>query len=139
MEREGTFIHDFDPDFISDYFGRLERQGPGNREATLKALSCIDNLSTSSEIADLACGTGGQTITIAQSKDRTITGLDISSKFIDKFNENIKRNGLENRVNGIVGSMAKLPFEHKHFDVIWSEGAIASIGFENCLMYWREF
>ncbi len=139
MEREGTFIHDFDPNLISDYFGRLNRQGPGSSESTVKALSFIDNLSDKSEIADLACGTGGQTITIAQNTEGTITGLDISSRFINKFNENIKRNGLENRVKGIVGSMDKLPFNDKKFDVIWSEGAIASIGFQNGLNYWKSF
>ena len=139
MEREGTFIHDFDPNLISDYFGRLDRQGPGSSESTIKALSFIDNLSNTSEIADLACGTGGQTITIAQNTEGTIIGLDISSQFIEKFNENVKNNGLENRVKGIVGSMEKLPFDDKKFDVIWSEGAIANIGFMKGLQYWKRF
>ncbi len=139
MESEVAFIHDFDSSLICDYFGRLERQGPGSRESTILALSFIDNLSDESEIADFACGTGGQTITIAQNTRGTITGLDIFPKFIEKFNENMNNLGLRNRVKGIVGSMDNLPFRSKQFDVIWSEGAIANIGFQNGLDYWKGF
>ncbi len=139
MGRKGTFIHDFDPNMISDYFARLDRQGPGSRESTVKALGFIDNLSNTSEIADIACGTGGQTIVIAQNTEGIITGLDISPKFINKFNENMKNHGLEDRVKGIVGSMDNVPFSEKKFDLIWSEGAIAHIGFEKGLSYWKRF
>jgi len=117
----------------------LERQGPGSPESTIRALSFIDNLSCASEIADLACGTGGQTMTLAQNTKGTITGLDIFPDFINKFNKNAEKLGVQNRVKGIVGSMDNLPFQNETFDVIWSEGAIANIGFERGLNYWRAF
>jgi hypothetical protein len=37
---------------------------------------------------------------------------------------------LQDRVKGIVGSMENLSFQKEEFDLIWSEGAIAGIGFE---------
>ncbi len=117
----------------------MERQGPGSPESTIRALSFIDNLSCASEIADLACGTGGQTMTLAQNTKGTITGLDIFPDFINKFNKNAEKLGVQNRVKGIVGSMDNLPFQNETFDVIWSEGAIANIGFERGLNYWRAF
>ena len=117
----------------------MERQGPGSPESTIRALSFIDNLSCASEIADLACGTGGQTMTLAQNTKGTITGLDIFPDFIRKFNTNAEKLGLQNRVKGIVGSMDNLPFQNEEFDVIWSEGAIANIGFEKGLKYWKGF
>ena len=40
----------------------LERQGPGNAEMTLKALSFLDNPNKILRVADLGCGTGGQTL-----------------------------------------------------------------------------
>jgi len=40
----------------------LERQGPGSSEVTLKALSFIDDISKIKRVADLGCGSGGQTI-----------------------------------------------------------------------------
>ncbi|HOJ16626.1 MAG TPA: class I SAM-dependent methyltransferase, partial [Caldisericia bacterium] len=112
MKNERILIHDFDLNLICDYFGRLERQGPGSIESTIRALSFIDNFSNELKIADLACGTGGQTITLAQNTKGTITGLDISPDFIEKFNTNAKKLCLQNRVKGIVGSMDNLPFQN---------------------------
>jgi SAM-dependent methyltransferase len=35
--------------------------------------------------------------------------------------------------------MDNLPFQNDEFDIIWSEGAIAQIGFEKGLKYWKDF
>jgi ubiquinone/menaquinone biosynthesis C-methylase UbiE len=35
--------------------------------------------------------------------------------------------------------MDDLPFKDEEFDLIWSEGAIANIGFEKGLRYWKKF
>lgn len=58
-------IHEFDFKLICEYFSSLERQGPGSPEATIKALSFIDNLTNESKIADIGCGSGGQTMVLA--------------------------------------------------------------------------
>jgi ubiquinone/menaquinone biosynthesis C-methylase UbiE len=139
MEKEDSLIRDFDSSLICDYFGRLERQGPGSPESTIKALSFIDNIHNEVKIADLACGTGGQTITLAKNINGIITGLDISPDFINKFNTNVEKIGFQDRVKGIVGSMDNLPFKNEKFDIIWSEGAIAIIGFSKGLNYWKDF
>ena len=59
-------IQEFDVNLICDFFLNTNRQGPGSPEATLKALSFINNLTVQSLIADLGCGTGGQTMVLAQ-------------------------------------------------------------------------
>ena len=43
MSNENKSIHEFDYQLICDYFSRIERQGPGSPEVTVKALSFIDN------------------------------------------------------------------------------------------------
>lgn len=138
-ENNGAAIHNFTPELICDYFGRLERQGPGSPESTVRALHFIDGLPDRPEIADLACGTGGQTITLAQNTKAEITGLDIFPAFIQKFNANIGKHGFQDRVRGIAGSMDALPFQNKKFDVIWCEGAVGNIGFQQALNYWKGF
>jgi hypothetical protein len=35
--------------------------------------------------------------------------------------------------------MDSLPFSEKEYDVIWSEGAIYNMGFENGVSYWKHF
>jgi ubiquinone/menaquinone biosynthesis C-methylase UbiE len=139
MNDETKSIHDFDFDLICEYFSGLERQGPGSREATLKALSFIDSLSGTSLIADLGCGTGGQTVTLAQNATGYITGIDLFPKFVDLFNSNAARFNLQNKMKGIVGSMDNLPFKDEELDLIWSEGSIYNIGFERGLNEWRRF
>ena len=123
---------------IESHLG-LERQGPGSSEMTIKALSFLDNLDKISRVADLACGTGGQTMVLAQNISGNIIGLDICSDLINVFNDNAKKLNLQNRVNGIVGSMEDLFFQKEELDLIWSEGAIDSVGFEKCLTHWIGF
>ena len=85
---EDTCIHAFDFSLICEYFASIQRQGPGSPEATLKALSFIDNLTAQSHIADLGCGTGGQTMTLAQHAPGYVTGIDLFPEFIGLFNHN---------------------------------------------------
>jgi len=139
MENEQSSVHEFDVDLICEYFSGLERQGPGSPEVTMRALSFTGNLSDESKIADLGCGTGGQTMILAHNTKGTITALDRFPGFVDKLNTNAGILGLQDRVKGIVGPMDNLPFKNDEFDLIWSEGAIASIGFEKALNYWKGF
>jgi SAM-dependent methyltransferase len=132
-------VHDFDFNLICEFFLTLDRQGPGSPEMTLKALGFIERLDKNSRIVDLGCGTGGQTMTLAAATTGHITGVDLFPAFIERFNEQAQTNGFGNRVQGVVGSMDKLPFEPGSVDLIWSEGAIYNIGFERGLRYWRQF
>lgn len=138
MSNENKSIYEFDFNLICEYYSNLERQGPGSPETTLKALGFIDNLTPQSHIADLGCGTGGQTMTLAQNTPGEITGLDLFPDFIKIFNRNAEKDKLSNRVRGIVGSMDNLPFENESLDLIWSEGAIYNIGYEHGLNEWKK-
>ncbi|HPV57451.1 MAG TPA: SAM-dependent methyltransferase, partial [Tenuifilaceae bacterium] len=86
MSNENKSIHEFDFNLICEYFSSIERQGPGSPEVTIKALSFIDNLTENSRIADIGCGTGGQTMTLAQNSQGNIIGVDLFQNFVDIFN-----------------------------------------------------
>ena len=139
MNNKNKSIHEFDLELICDYFSSLERQGPGSPEVTIKALSFIDNLNDKCLIADIGCGSGGQTMVLAQRAPGKITGIDRFPIFIDLFNRNVDKLNLQDRVKGIVGSMDNLAFRNEELDLIWSEGAIYNIGFERGLNEWRKF
>jgi len=139
MRDKNKSIHEFDLELICEYFSNLERQGPGSPEVTIKALSCIDDLNDKSLIADIGCGSGGQTMVLAQHAPGNITGVDIFPTFIDLFNRNAEKLDLQDRVKGIVESMDNLPFQEEELDLMWSEGAIYNIGFERGLNEWRKF
>lgn len=135
MENKNMTMFDL---LIETHIG-LKRQGPGSPEMTMRALSFVDNLNEESYIADLGCGTGGQTMVIAQNTIGHIIGVDMIPNFIDIFNQNVKQLHLENRVTGIVGSVEELPFKKEELDLIWSEGVIDGIGFEKAVTYWNGF
>jgi len=139
MSAENKSIHEFDFNLICEYFSSVERQGPGSPEVTVKALNFIDNLTNKSRIADLGCGTGGQTMVLAQHTQGHITGIDLFPTFINLFNANACKLNIQDRVKGIIGSMDNLPFQNEELDLIWSEGAIYNIGFERGLNEWRRF
>ena len=132
-------IHELELDLICEYFAGVERQGPGSPEITRRALSFVEGLSETSRIADIGCGSGGQTMVLAQSAPGQITGVDLFDTFIDLFNENTAKAGLQDRVKGVIGSMDNLAFRDEELDLIWSEGAIYNIGFERGLKEWRKF
>ena len=136
---ENHSIHEFDVNLIVEYFSKIERQGPGSPEITLKALSFIEHLSANAHVADLGCGTGGQTMVLAGRIPGKITGIDLFPAFVDLFNANAKESNLQERVRCIVGSMDDLPFKEEELDLIWCEGAIYNIGFEKGLGLWRKF
>jgi len=139
MNNENKSIHEFDFNLICEYFSSIERQGPGSPEVTVKALGFIDNLTNKSRIADIGCGTGGQTMVLAQHVPGYITGIDLFPAFVDRFNFNAGELNFQDRVKGMVGSMDNLPFRNEELDLIWSEGAIYNIGFERGLNEWRKF
>jgi SAM-dependent methyltransferase len=139
MSSENKSIHEFDINLICEYFSSIERQGPGSPEVTIKALSFAGQLNSESRIADIGCGTGGQTMVLAQNTPGKITGIDLFPAFIESFNKNAVKLDLSHRVKGVTGSMDDLPFQNEELDLIWSEGAIYNIGFEKGLKEWRKF
>lgn len=104
-----------------------------------QALGFLEPLDRFEQIADLGCGSGGQTLGLAEHLKGSVTGLDMFPDFINRLKDEAKSKGLENRVTGIVGNMENLPFQKGSLDLIWSEGAIDNIGFENGLRHWHDF
>ncbi len=139
MSKEVSSIHDFDFNLIAEYFAGMQRQGPGSKANTLQALSYIDHLLPDSRIADLGCGSGSQTMVLAQHTPGHITAIDLFPVFIDQLNAQARQLNLQHKVKGIVGSMDDLPFEQEALDLIWSEGAIYNIGFQRGLQEWRQY
>lgn len=127
-------------DLIIDLHKNTERQGPGSKEDTLKALGFLSfPTNRKLRITDIGCGSGGQTITLAENINGLITAVDLFPSFLNELNEKSKRLGLTEKIITIEKSMDDLPFNNSEFDLIWSEGAIYNIGFENGLKKWKDY
>lgn len=122
-----------------EIFESLPRQGPGNEKSTRRAFRMLSNLPESPEILDAGCGTGAQTFALARLSKGRITAVDNHPPFIKIIARKVRAENLEGRIKPVISHMGGMNFPPAGFDVIWSEGAAYSIGFENALSYWRKF
>ena len=127
-------------ELIIDLHKNSEKQGPGSENDTLKALEFL-NLSSDQnlKVADIGCGSGGQTISLAKNLNGQITAVDLFPEFLNELNEKSQNLRLTDKIVTLQKSMDDLPFNKGEFDLIWSEGAIYNIGFENGLKKWKDY
>lgn len=127
-------------ELLVDFHKNAERQGPGSNEDTLKALGFLDiDKNRQLRVADIGCGSGAQTIVLAQNLNSKITAVDLFPEFLEKLNSNSEKLGLLNKITTLQKSMDDLPFGSEEFDIIWSEGAVYIIGFEEGVKKWKEY
>lgn len=102
-----------------------QRQGPGSEDTTRLALTLAGiNPEMSYKIADIGCGTGAQTITLAKTLKGDIVAVDLFEDFLERLKKNIAKEQTLASVRPLVASMDDLPFQNGTFDIIWSEGAV---------------
>ncbi|MGB5947831.1 MAG: class I SAM-dependent methyltransferase [Parvibaculum sp.] len=118
----------------------LPRNAPGSARATREAFSLLPALPPRPEIADLGCGQGAEAFELLRLANGRITAVDLFEPFLEKLAERAEREGVpETRLRVLRGDMNDLPFHDGEFDLIWSEGAIYLLGFEEGLRLWRRF
>ncbi|PKM65835.1 MAG: SAM-dependent methyltransferase [Firmicutes bacterium HGW-Firmicutes-2] len=127
-------------ELLIDFHVDAKRQGPGSEQDTLKALSFIDiNPEKNLRIADIGCGSGAQTLTLAKNLNVKLTAVDLFPDFLVKLEERAKTLKLEDEISTLEKSMEDLPFSEEEYDILWSEGAIYNIGFESGIKKWKKF
>ena len=70
------------------------------------------------KVLDIATGTGDLAIMFAKEDIDKITGLDISPGMLEVGKQKVKDQGLEDKVDMILGDSEKLPFKDGTFDAI---------------------
>ena len=58
---------------------------------------------------------------------------------MDKLNERARSLNLSDKIITLEKSMDDLSFSEEEFDIIWSEGAIYNIGFQNGIKKWKNY
>ena len=116
-----------------EVFESLPRQGPGNREATGRALAACQGLPDCPRILDLGCGVGAQTLDLAALTKGDIIAVDLHAPNIERLRDRIGVQGLSGRVTAEVGDFGALTLAPESFDLIWSEGALYNLGLEHAL------
>jgi cyclopropane fatty-acyl-phospholipid synthase-like methyltransferase len=117
-----------------EVFDALPRQGPGNQECAAKALAMCQELPAAARVLDLGCGAGGQTLQLAELLPMaSIMAVDTHAPGVERLQAKLAARGLAHRVSAIVGDMAEPESLPTGFDLIWSEGALYSVGLQTAL------
>lgn len=125
---------------LIDLHKDAHRQGPGGEAETELALHLAGvDRSTPLKMADIGCGTGASTLLLARLLKAQITAVDLLPEFLEVLNARAQRLGVAQAITTLACSMDHLPFAEEDFDVIWSEGAIYTIGFEQGISDWRRY
>ncbi len=131
-----AFMTEFSPRFREIFFEvylGLPRQGPGSRTCAARALGLCRGLPEAPAVLDLGCGTGGQTFQLAELVPGPILAVDKHGPSIERLQRAIIQKGLSRRISALTGDMADLHLPPGSFDLIWSEGALYSIGLKKAL------
>ena len=128
-----------DHSFIFTLFEGLDRQGPGSDACTTRMFDILSP-PEHARILDIGCGAGSQTLALARRcRLCRIIAVDIHQPYLDALRTRADSEGLGDRITTLRASMDDLPFAPGSFDVIWAEGSIFIIGFQNGLSYWKKF
>lgn len=125
------------PPLFFELFTGLPRQGPGDAASTRRALAMLPPLGPQARVLDLGCGTGAQTLTLAGLTSAHLLAVDLHPPFIAELTRLVRERGLADRVEPLVGDLRRLPFTPGSFDLVWCEGAIGLVGFDDSLRAWR--
>jgi len=76
---------------------------------------------------------------LARALNAQITTVDFLPDFVEVLKANAESEGLSKKIDPLVCSMDNLQFDNEEYNVIWSEGAIYNMGFENGINDWKRF
>jgi ubiquinone/menaquinone biosynthesis C-methylase UbiE len=125
-------------EYLYELCEALPRCGPGDNEFTKRAFYALPEPPKHSFILDIGCGLGVQAIELAKMSNGKIIALDNHQAFLDKLMEQARNERLENKIIPKNVSMLDMDFEENTFDIIWSEGALYFMGFQNGLKRCRQ-
>lgn len=126
-------------DYFLEIYGRVPRAGPGSFECTIKAFELMPEVPDKPYILDIGCGPGVQTVDLLKISDGTVLALDFLPLMLKRTQANAEKAEVAERLEVIEQDMAQMAFPPASFDVVWSEGAIYNLGFENGLKMVKSF
>ncbi|MCE5214621.1 MAG: class I SAM-dependent methyltransferase [Methanobacterium sp.] len=123
---------------LDSYLCEKDRIRENLNKYTIKSFRLLPNI-TNPKILDVGCGTGVPTIKLAEISGGDIKGLDNDTKSLDILQRKIKSRGFDKKVHIINESIFTMDFPEESFDIIWAEGSVFVMGFENSINKWRSF
>jgi SAM-dependent methyltransferase len=115
----------------------LPRQAPGSDAMTAAALMAMPYCDPEGDVYDLGCGPGRSTLPVASRLDTKVIAVDRIPEFLIELKEKAYKQGMSHLIETRLGDMTELDCLPESISVIWSEGAVYSVGFDKALKLWR--
>lgn len=116
------------------FFERMPRQGPGAAAVTASLYRRARGLLPARPLAaDMGCGSGAAGLVLARA-DARVRGVDVHAPFLRAFEAEAAAAGLGERVETLCASMLETGWPDACLDLIWSEGAVFTVGFDAALI-----
>lgn len=128
-----------DMKYFLEIYGRLPRAGPGSHECTKRAYELMSEVPEAPSILDIGCGPGVQTVDLLKISGGSVLALDFLPLMVARTKANADIANVSDRLEVLEQDMNQMAFSPASFDVIWSEGAIYNMGFENGLTKIKSF
>jgi SAM-dependent methyltransferase len=125
-----------DPRRVARFFEVFEsvpRGGPGDPGSTRRALAMMTDLPVQPRVLDIGCGPGAGSSNLARLTGGRVVALDLHAPFVVQQAAAARAAGLARRLDPVCADMRAAPFAAGVFDLVWSEGALYSIGFRQGL------
>ena len=85
------------------------------------------DFSNQTKVLEVACNMCTTSIELAKKYDCNITGIDLDNQALEKAKINVKKAGLEDKINVLQGNALKLPFNDNTFDIVINEAMLTML------------
>lgn len=110
-------------------YSDLPQFGPGSAACTLEALKRLPALPPSPRVVDLGCGSGRQTLVLADALRTRILAVDLHRPYLDRLEQEARTRNLDAFIEARQADMGTLELPASSVDLLWSEGALYHLGF----------
>ncbi len=89
------------------------------------------NITSETKVLEVACNMGTTLVNVAKTYGCNIVGVDMNEQVLEKAKQNVKANGLEDKVTIKHADARNLPFEDESFDLIINEAMLTMLSMED--------
>lgn len=139
--RAGNYLMEADPFRVFlEMQLKLTRNAPGSDRTTRAMFESLKGLPEEPEILCMGCGQGAEVVELLRRTKGRATAVDIMKPFIAKLEAKAEAAGISGeRLRTVCSDFDALDLPEGIFDLLWSEGAIYTLGFEEGFKDWAKY